>query len=57
MIAVTARIDRDGQKADETILVPANHGETVGVVAWGLIIAGGLLLAMIGFVGLILFAA
>jgi hypothetical protein len=57
MIAVNANVVRHGKKMPVTVLVPANHTEAATGSVWGLVIAGGLLLLVAAFIGLILFAA
>ncbi|HWF20166.1 MAG TPA: hypothetical protein VG754_12925 [Verrucomicrobiae bacterium] len=53
MIAVNANIVRHGKKTPAKILLPANHTEAANGSAWGLVIAGGLLLVAAGFIGLL----
>ncbi|MDB6022507.1 MAG: hypothetical protein JWQ04_2364 [Pedosphaera sp.] len=57
MIAITAKAMRHGRKMVTAVLVPANHTEASTSSAWGLVIAGGLLLAATTFICLLLFAA
>jgi hypothetical protein len=59
MIAIIGKETRDGHEELAQVIVPANHSEARGgnVNAWGLVIAGGLLLLATTFICLILFAA
>ena len=53
MIAITAKVLKDGQGTLGMVSVPANHTEAMGASKWGLIICGALLLLMTGFIGLL----
>jgi len=57
MIAIISKVTRHGRKTLEKVMVPANHTEAQGTGAWGLVIAGGLLLLTATFICLILFKA
>jgi hypothetical protein len=57
MIAILGKVTRHGHKTLERAMVPANHSEAQGVGAWGLVIAGALLLLTTTFICLILFKA
>jgi hypothetical protein len=56
MIAITAKVLKDGQGTLGVVLVPANHTEALGASKWGLIICGGLLLLMTSFICLLFHA-
>lgn len=56
MVTITGKVTRHGHNTLETVLVPGNHTEASGTGTWGLVIAGGLLLATVSFVSLIVFA-
>ena len=56
MMAITGKVIRNGRKLVATVLVPGDHTEASGTGAWGLVIAGGLLLAAATFICLILLA-
>jgi hypothetical protein len=57
MITITGKVTRHGRRSLEKVMVPANHTEAQGASAWGLVIAGGLLLLATTFICLILFKA
>jgi hypothetical protein len=59
MIAITGKVSENGHETIAKVMVPSNHTEaqSVNVNAWGLVIAGGLLLLATTFICLLLFAA
>jgi hypothetical protein len=57
MKSVTFKVTRNGRDYLNTMWVPANHSEEArGTSAWGIVIAGGVLLAMATFFCLLLLA-
>ena len=58
MKSITFKVTKNGQGYLNTAWVPANHSEEARKTsAWGLVIAGAVLLATATFVCLLLFAA
>lgn len=57
MIGIVGKVKRHGRETFEQVEVPANREEARGAGAWGLVIAGGLLLLTATALCLILFGA
>jgi len=58
MKSITFKVTRNGKGYLNTAWVPANHSEEAhGTNTWGLVIAGGLLLATATFICLLLLKA
>ena len=59
MIAITGKVTEHGRETLGTVMVPSNHSEAQSshVNAWGLVIAGSLLLLTTTFICLLLIKA
>ncbi len=59
MITITGKVKKHGHETMEQVAVPANHteAEASGARAWGMVIAGALLLLTATLICLLLFAS
>lgn len=56
MKTISYTVVKEGRDYVNTIVVPENHSESTGTSAWGMVIAGGLLLVTATFICLLLLA-